>query len=53
MQPKHRIIFEYDGIRVEAYKTQLEISEILKDSGVKLVSVNDRGCYSRSKRKKR
>ena len=52
MQQKHKIIFEYMGGIVTAYKTQAEIAEWLQSPDVKLISVNDSGLCYRSKKRK-
>ena len=52
MQQKHKIIFEYMGGTVTAYKTQAEIAVMLKYPDLKLISVNDSGVCYRSKKRK-
>ena len=51
MQQEHKIIFEYMGGTVTAYKTQAEIAVMLKYPDLKLISVNDSGVCYRSKKK--
>lgn len=52
MQQKHKIIFEYMGGTVTAYKTQAEIAVVLKYPDLKLISVNNSGVCYRSKKRK-
>lgn len=52
MQQKYKIIFEYMGGIVTAYKTQVEIAVILQYSDLKLISINDSGAYYRPKKRK-
>ncbi len=50
---KYKVIFEWMGQTVTAYKTQEELSLLLMMDGVKLVSVNDSGGVYRRKRRKK
>lgn len=54
-QIKHRFIFEYAGGKVEAYKTQKDIAEMLQNPAIKLISINDTSnyCYRKKGRAKR
>lgn len=48
---KYKFVFEWQGGKVTAYKTQAEIAEMLKSPDVKLISVGDGEVY-KPKRKK-
>lgn len=49
---KHRFIYEFEGIKVEAYNTQKEIAEMLINPKIKLISVNNVRLPYYPKRKK-
>lgn len=53
MGKKYKFIFEYAGAKVVCYSTQKEISKMLADPTVKLISVNDNGYRVRYTKKKR
>lgn len=47
---KHHFIYEFEGMKIEAYNTQAEIAEILNNPLVKLISVNNVGVQYRPKK---
>lgn len=51
MKSKYKFIFEWLGGKVTAYKTQVEIAEMLKSPDIRLISVGDSKVY-KPKRKK-
>ena len=48
---KYKFVFEWQGGKVTAYKTQAEIAEMLKSPDIKLISVGNTEIY-KPKRKK-
>ena len=53
MNSKYRFVFEWQGGKVTAYKTQAEIAEMLKSPDVKLISVGDGEVYKPKRKKAR
>lgn len=51
MKSKYKFVFEWQGGKVTAYKTQAEIAEMLKNPDIKLISIGNDAVY-KPKRKK-